>query len=44
MGKRILLLRISYWVGVIADGFATLRMLFPKIGSGSEYRQRFFQM
>ena len=38
MDKRILLLRISYWVGIIADGFATFRMLFPKIDSGSEYR------
>lgn len=38
MDKRILLLRISYWVGIIADGFATIRMLFPKIDSGSEYR------
>ena len=38
MDKRILLLRISCWVGVIADGFATFRMLFPKIGSGSECR------
>jgi hypothetical protein len=38
MGKRVLLLRISYWVGIIADGLATLRMLFPKIGSVPEYR------
>jgi len=38
MDKRILLLRISYWVGIFADGFATLLMLFPKIDSGSEYR------
>jgi hypothetical protein len=38
MDKRILLLRISYWVGAISDGFATLRMLFPRIVSGSEYR------
>ena len=38
MGRRVLLLRISYWVGIIADGLATLRMLFPKIGSVPEYR------
>ena len=38
MDKRILLLRISYWVGAISDGFATLRMLFPRIVSGPEYR------
>jgi len=38
MDKRILLLRISCWVGVIADGFATLRMVFPRIDSSSEYR------
>jgi hypothetical protein len=38
MDKRILLLRISYWVGAIADGLATFRMLFPRIVSGSEYR------
>ena len=38
MVKRVLLLRISYWVGIIADGFATLRMVFPRIDSGSEYR------
>ena len=38
MDKRILLLRISYWVGAISDGLATLRMLFPNIASGSEFR------
>ena len=38
MDKRILLLRISYWVGAISDGFATLRMLFPKIAHGMGYR------
>jgi hypothetical protein len=38
MGKQILWLRISYWVGAVADGFATYRMLFPKIAHGVEYR------
>jgi len=38
MDKKILMLRISYWVGAISDGLATLRMLFPRIGTGSEYR------
>ncbi len=38
MGSPILWLRISYWVGVVADGFATYRMLFPKIAQGAEYR------
>ncbi len=38
MKKKILWLRISYWVGAIADGLATLRMLFPKFANGVEYR------
>jgi len=38
MKKKIIWLRISYWVGAIADGFAALRMLFPKIAYGVEYR------
>jgi hypothetical protein len=36
--KKILLLRISYWVGAIADGFASYRMLFPKYSYDVEYR------
>ena len=38
MRNKIIWLRISYWVGAIADGIATLRMLFPKIAYGAEYR------
>jgi hypothetical protein len=38
MKNKITWLRISYWVGAIADGVATLRMLFPKIAYGVEYR------
>jgi len=38
MKNKIIWLRISYWVGAIADGIATLRMLFPKIAYGAEYR------
>lgn len=38
MEKQILWLRISYWVGAVADGFATYRMLFPKIAHGVEYK------
>jgi hypothetical protein len=38
MKNKIIWLRISYWVGAIADGIATLRMLSPKIAYGVEYR------
>lgn len=38
MKNKIMWLRISYWVGAIADGLATLRMLFPKFADGVEYR------
>ena len=38
MKNKIIWLRISYWVGAIVDGLATLRMLFPKIAYGVEYR------
>ena len=38
MKNKIIWLRISYRVGAIADGIATLRMLFPKIAYGAEYR------
>jgi len=38
MKNKIIWLRISYWVGAIADGIAILRMLFPKIAYGVEYR------
>lgn len=31
MNKRILWLRISYWVGAIVDGLAAVQMLFPKL-------------
>lgn len=38
MRNQIIWLRISYWIGAVADGFATYRMLFPKIAHGVEYR------
>ena len=38
MRNQIIWLRISYWVGAVSDGFATYRMLFPKIAHGVEYR------
>jgi len=38
MKKKIIWLRVSYWIGAIADGLATLRMLFPKFAHGVEYQ------
>jgi len=38
MKNKIIWLRISYWIGAIVDGLAALRMLFPKIAYGVEYR------
>ena len=38
MKSKIILLRISYWVGALADGLATFRMLNPKLAFGFEYR------
>lgn len=38
MGNEIPWLRISCCVGAVADGVATLRMLFPRPAYGSEYR------
>jgi len=31
VNKKILWLRISYWVGAIVDGLAALQMLFPRL-------------
>jgi hypothetical protein len=31
MNKKILWLRISYWMGVLVDGFAALQMIFPDL-------------
>ncbi len=36
--KRTLWLRVSCWVGAVADGLATLRMLFPAKEYGVETR------
>jgi hypothetical protein len=30
--KRVLLLRFSYWVGAIVDGFTVIPMLIPSVG------------
>ncbi len=38
MKKEVLWLRISCWVGAVADGVATFRMLFPRPAYGAEYR------
>jgi hypothetical protein len=38
VSKKIIWLRISYWVGAFADGFATIRMLFPELAHEVEYR------
>lgn len=38
MKRAIIWLRISFWVGAIADGIATYRMLFPQFATGAEYR------
>ena len=38
MKTQIIWLRISYWTGAVADGFATYLMLFPNIAGGVEYR------
>ena len=38
MRKQIVWLRVSYWVGAIADGLATLHMIFPKYAHDAEYR------
>jgi len=32
MKNKILLLRISYWIGAILDGFMVIPMIFPEIG------------
>jgi hypothetical protein len=36
--KKVLWLRISCWTDAIADGVATVRMLFPRPAYGTEYR------
>jgi hypothetical protein len=36
--EPIFWLRASYWIGAAADGYATFRMVFPKIAQGPEYR------
>lgn len=38
MKTQIIWLRISYWTGAVADGFATYLMLFPNIAGDVEYR------
>ncbi len=30
--KRILLLRIGYWIGIVLDALAFVQMAFPEIG------------
>ena len=38
MKSPILWLRISYWTGAVADGWATVRMLFPQVAHDNPYR------
>ena len=49
MTRKLVLLRISYWLGAILDGILVIPMLFPRIGGamfgidhfepGNEYGQ-----
>lgn len=32
MRKKILLLRVCYWIGAVADALAAIIMVFPKLG------------
>ncbi len=34
MNEKIRWLRISYWVGAVADGLSALAMIFPALGRG----------
>jgi hypothetical protein len=36
MRKKILLLRVCYWIGAVADALSAIIMVFPKLG-GSMY-------
>jgi hypothetical protein len=36
MRKKILLLRVCYWIGAVADALSAIIMLFPRLG-GSTY-------
>ncbi len=38
MNNRITWLRVSYWVGALTDAVAALRMMFPELANGVEYR------
>ncbi len=38
MNNRVVWLRVSYWAGVLVDTIAALRMLFPQLADGVEYR------
>jgi hypothetical protein len=37
MSKKILLLRVCYWIGAVADAVSAIIMLLPKVGGGSMY-------
>ncbi len=32
MRKKILLLRVCYWIGAVADALSAIIMLFPRLG------------
>ena len=38
MNNRIRWLRVSYWAGALTDAIAVLRMMFPQLANGVEYR------
>ncbi len=38
MNNRITWLRVSYWAGALTDAIAALRMMFPQLANGVEYR------
>ncbi len=38
MNNRITWLRVSYWAGALTDAIAALRMIFPQLANGVEYR------
>ena len=38
MDTHIAWLRVSYWTGAAADGWATVRMLFPQVAHDDPYR------
>jgi len=42
MNRRVLWLRISYWIGALVDGFAALQMIFPHLFTMSYRLHNFY--